>query len=539
MALGEYIRGKALQNEPPAFQGVGEVAPRPLRERVADMARVKVPITRLNGGHTPQGGRGVDGQDDRGQAADQSSGGNGSRYQSQSNGHPRHKDVFDTDVEGIDDSTTTATSLTRGEEGREPELQSFPSNQFASRDDEGGVLGNAGYGQGGSVAPNSLAERMVMEVGSDPEDDGDDMQHQNHHHMQRDDGGEAEDEDDYGQEVTQIFDWSSTNATNGEPLSWQKIEAALRDNGKRPPTPAPLQDLQQENIDPNAGLQQLEHDSYPTNQYPPKATQKYATGGRFVTRSRFATPNIRETTPHEGRLVGARVAPQTSPIRTAPLSPLSPSHPESTMGAQSHHPNPLHAPHDEDDGYNPSGLFDITDLSAIDSSSSSESTSIQQTYTSLRLSTLSPISSRRPITAISSDYPPNILETKSFADLRAESFDYNPAPPQPIFQPQDPPLPLPEKLNRLKALTSDQRENFFTSLSLAEWEDSGDWLIEEFGVLLKKTKEARIERRKVAAVFEREIERRYEGVQAEGEGIGQRLEEMRTGGLGVLKGRLP
>lgn len=88
---------------------------------------------------------------------------------------------------------------------------------------------------------------------------------------------------------------------------------------------------------------------------------------------------------------------------------------------------------------------------------------------------------------------------------------------------------------RLKSLTDDQRRAFFSGLSMAEWEESGDWLIEQFSVILQKTKDARVERRKVASVFEAEIKRRYELTEGEGVEIRRRLDDMRSGGMGVLK----
>ena len=88
---------------------------------------------------------------------------------------------------------------------------------------------------------------------------------------------------------------------------------------------------------------------------------------------------------------------------------------------------------------------------------------------------------------------------------------------------------------RLRTLTDGQRRALFSSLTLAEWEESGDWLIEQFGEILKKTKDARRERREVAGVFEAEIKRRFESTEAEGRDIQHRLDEMRSGGMGVLK----
>ncbi|KAI5283786.1 hypothetical protein KEM54_001843, partial [Ascosphaera aggregata] len=100
-----------------------------------------------------------------------------------------------------------------------------------------------------------------------------------------------------------------------------------------------------------------------------------------------------------------------------------------------------------------------------------------------------------------------------------------------------PPLSLHEKLDRLKALTEGQRRTFFSSLTLKEWEDSGDWLIDQFRELLKRTKDARKERRKIAMVFEREIARRYADVEAESRAIKCRMNELKTGGLDVLRGQ--
>ncbi|PGH07102.1 hypothetical protein AJ79_06381 [Helicocarpus griseus UAMH5409] len=528
MAVGEYVRGKALQHDAPTSPGGNQAPKRSARELAADAARVKVPTTRLNGTSAPASG---ERETRRPTTASRSPRKGAERYAQHS--QSKHRDVFDTDVETVDDSTITVPSV-RGGESTRHDIQIPPGNRFISRGSNDLPL-NAQYDQVQSGYRNSFEERMLRELGSDPlEDEHDDVHYQNEHYGP-DDGAEGGTED--FEEDAQIFDWTSNQATNGEPLSWQKIEAALRDTNK-PSSPVRSS---QENANPASGTKQSDHERYPDHIHTPK-TQKHPSGNRFVARSRFGTPNLRDDALHEeGRLVGARPVPQ-SPTRTVILSPQSQGDPQLGGGLSlgPNQPNPLRAMSDNDDQYNQynsGGLFDITDLSAIDSTTSATTSDNQATCTSLRLSTLSPVSSKRPLTAFSSDYPTNILETKSFSDLRAESFDYNPAPPQPIFPPQDPPLPLAEKLTRLKALTDDQRQTFFASLTLTEWEESGDWLIEQFSLLLKKSKDARHERRQVAAVFEKEIERRYELVQTEGKEIGERLEEMRTGGMGVLKGR--
>ncbi|OJD12357.1 hypothetical protein AJ78_07032 [Emergomyces pasteurianus Ep9510] len=536
MAVGEYVRAKALQNDILAPQGSNHNASNPSRELVANMARVTVPATRLN--DKPSSASGM-AEEHRPRTASKGSGkivGN----QTQSN-QIRPRDMFDTDVETVDDSTTTATSIIRGEEGgmRDKFKPGPPPSHFTARDGND-LPSNVQYSGGNSRGRNALEEMMLMELGSDPDEDGhDDIQGPPEQHVRgHEAGAEAGDEDEFDGDDAQIFDWSNP-PTNGELLSWQKIEAALH-VAKATPPPQSIQ--QQENVNLRFAPKQSAYESYADNHlYTPKATQNHYTGSRFVARSRFGTPNTSGRAPLDGeRLVGARPIPQTSPSHTVILSPQSQSAAQkiarSPIG-----PNKPNAPQpptqDSHDPYSNGGLFDITDVSAIDSSSSDSSTDNQQTYASLRLSTLSPVSSKRPLAEFSSDYPPNILETKTFADLQAESFDYNPAPTQSIFQPQEPPTPLSEKLTRLKALTTEQRQTFFASLNLGEWEESGDWIIEQFSLLLQRTKAARYERRKVAAVFEKEIERRYGLVEVEGKEIDKRLEEMRTGGLGVLRGQ--
>ncbi|KAG5301683.1 hypothetical protein I7I48_01780 [Histoplasma ohiense] len=530
MAVAEYVRGKALQNDIPPSQGGKYVTGNPSRELMANMARVKVPTTRLS--EKPLSAAGTTGEHRPVTA---------SKIQGQPTGfqvptsQATPKDIFDTDVETVDDSTTTVASFIREPDGRKHDFQLDPDPPQLTSQDENDLPSNVQYSQGNSRGRSALEERMIMELGSDPEYVHEDIIVPRDTHMQGDEA-QTGDEDDFDGDDAQLFDWRNNNDTNGEPLSWQNIEAVLRDTK----APLPVQNLQQQiNINPRSIPKQSDYESYSdSNMYTPKATQRHSTGGRLLTRSRFGTPNPRGGAPLDGeKFFGTRPIPQTSPSRTVILSPQS-QHASQPNITKPNKPNPLQSIHDNHDPYSHGGLFDITDLSALDSSSSDNSTDNQQTYASLRLSTLSSLSTKRPLDEFPSDYPPNILETKTFADLRAESFDYNPAAPQLIFQPQDPPIPLSEKLARLKVLTDEQRQTFFASLKLTEWEESGDWIIEQFSLLLQRTKEARRERRKVAALFEKEIERRYELVQVEGKGIGQRLEEMRMGGMDVLKVRV-
>lgn len=430
-------------------------------------------------------------------------------------------DMFDTDLEGIDDTTTiTGSMIDDGVAIVNPRPRRFqdydppvPQQQEDFRE--------------------SFTERMAREFvqeGSSTE------QHNEPAHQEEPMAGNEHDEFD-DPELGRVLSWEDTMELDKQPRTWQQIEAALRQGSqqsnqrnddfrdsyllqdsprRRPPIPEQRANLRS-SIRPAT--------SYPA----PKPLSRPR-----IANSRFSTPN----TPFSPASANANATEPRETLRPASVAGRPQSPPENAIAKMELVPrDPLqdqqHQHHRVPSGRE-DGIFDTTNLSAVDSSESSDP---QTVYTSVHLSTLSPsVSSKRDSgEAFESDYPPNILRSKTFAELEAESFDYNPTPLQPVFPPQRTPLSLNEKLERLKSLTDGQRRTFFSSLTLAEWEDSGDWLIEQFQELLKKTKDARTERRKMAHVFEKEIARRYAAVEAESQGLKSRLNEMKTGGLGVLK----
>ena len=535
MAVGDFVHGKGTQQEIP--QRNEQQTTRASRLRAAELARVEVPRTTLSGfatGNQRSAGLPLHQREISGYGYEQS-------VQGQA------RDMFDTDLEGIDDSTTvTSLSFSKngdvqqgyGEAQRQRERGPFthlrqPSAFVAVNEQQGG----------NENAYKSVAERM-REFDSDPADYEDYQMHQAaERHAYAEGNG-------YGNE--QMNGWDAGQPSNEEPMSWQKIEQALHQNHhQRQPTtesiPADMDyGMRDAYIEGQATYDRGEEDNdgYHSSPQTPKASQKTPGKGRVSVRSRFMTPNFQNDR-RSGQFGAGPVTSQSFIPRpsSAPGNPFSPdSNPRRTLSKRNT-PAPIpHSPPPKDPISHTKypqrgGIFDTTDLSALDSS---DSTDVQETFTSPALSTLSPVSSKRPLsstvtTPVITDYPPNILRAKKFSDLQAESFDYNPAPPQPIFPPQDPALPLPERLMRLKSLTDDQRRAFFSGLSMAEWEESGDWLIEQFSVILQKTKDARVERRKVASVFEAEIKRRYELTEGEGVEIRRRLDDMRSGGMGVLK----
>ena len=79
---------------------------------------------------------------------------------------------------------------------------------------------------------------------------------------------------------------------------------------------------------------------------------------------------------------------------------------------------------------------------------------------------------------------------------------------------------------------------FFEEMSLAEYEDAGDFFIEKFTGLMKQIRDARKKKRALVTNFENEIEAREKAVRSRSEHFEQKFEAMRAGGEGVLKGEL-
>lgn len=140
---------------------------------------------------------------------------------------------------------------------------------------------------------------------------------------------------------------------------------------------------------------------------------------------------------------------------------------------------------------------------------------------------------------LSFDYDPTTLQTMTYTDLQTQPFDHNPnQPPSPLPESLLS-APLPSKLQHITTLPDDaDRSTFFSTLPLAEWEDAGDWFVERFGELVKKMREARTERRRVAAEFEDEVARRKEYVRRSREGVEGEMRKMRKGGEDVLRNKV-
>ncbi len=132
------------------------------------------------------------------------------------------------------------------------------------------------------------------------------------------------------------------------------------------------------------------------------------------------------------------------------------------------------------------------------------------------------------------DYDLDKLRGMSFSELQREPFDHDPNGPSPALPNSDSTASLPDRLSLAAGLEQDEQHNFFNSLSIDEWEDAGDWFLEQFGGLIKKMKEARRQKRGLAASFETELSERDEMVGIKRREVEDALGSMKKGGMGLL-----
>lgn len=111
------------------------------------------------------------------------------------------------------------------------------------------------------------------------------------------------------------------------------------------------------------------------------------------------------------------------------------------------------------------------------------------------------------------DYDPDVLMQMDYEQLRNEDFDKNPRASKPILPGDMIDKLLDERLQFVhKNFDSAAQSDFFNALSTNEWEDAGDWFLERFSEIIKKTKAARQEKRKRAQEIEQKIETRHKYV---------------------------
>lgn len=129
----------------------------------------------------------------------------------------------------------------------------------------------------------------------------------------------------------------------------------------------------------------------------------------------------------------------------------------------------------------------------------------------------------------------------SFRTLKDQSFDCDPTRPAVELPEAVASSGLGEKLDHVRCLRSNghatdigSQTKFFESLSINEWEEAGDWIIEKLGENLKNLQKHRREMREETKKYEDEVEKRFTLIADTQETVKGVLDGMRKHKLEIL-----
>lgn len=140
------------------------------------------------------------------------------------------------------------------------------------------------------------------------------------------------------------------------------------------------------------------------------------------------------------------------------------------------------------------------------------------------------------------DYTSSQLSGMPFDLLCSESFDDDPRAREEDFPEGLTTAPLSQKLQYAHDLKHHeeqhlQRRAIFSSMTINQYEECGDLLIERFGEITTRYRQARQQKRKVAKEFEDEVASREERVRRKREGVDGDLRRLRRAGEDVVRGK--
>ncbi|KAJ6103596.1 hypothetical protein N7486_003818 [Penicillium sp. IBT 16267x] len=448
-----------------------------------------------------------------------------------------HRDAFDTDVEGVDDSTIAATSVFEFDDGQS-HVQPNSNGRYLDTSPRPSYLPRPSRHSRSSWF-DGMGDKAMKKAGFDS-DDADDTSSQVTSTAPADD-----EKTEPQQQEQQPSSWhlAHKHRSTEEPLSkrlenfWSASKRAPRSTDQ--PQTDDWQIASVETVNEPSPPRKLGH------MLPPTAARKI-----ILPHSMSATPRTRFSPPKPSLLDqldisptrhGSEPPPQAG--RTLGITAFAqPGHSDDEAGIDetvrlSSRRGSEHS----------SNIFGITNMSDLDRDESGfeagqDPLLPQSTTKHGRRNTVIHNNKRH----LESDYPPQQLFQKSFTDLQAEPFEKAPTPiPPPIKSPSLPPEPIlapngesqEDAVSHLLNLTGQDRQMYLSRMTVDEWEDCGDQIIDQFSHLLMKMKKLRRARRNTARVFEEEIKRRHEQAETQNQDLSAKLDEMRTGGAEVLRGR--
>jgi hypothetical protein len=133
------------------------------------------------------------------------------------------------------------------------------------------------------------------------------------------------------------------------------------------------------------------------------------------------------------------------------------------------------------------------------------------------------------------DYDRSDLFKMDYDQLKNEKFDHVPRAVNTVLSDDMLTKPLVDRLQHVRnSLSHEDQGKFFISLPAAEWEEAGDWFLDQFSDVIDRARKARQAKRKLAAGFEAEIEQRHEHVSKRQHLVHEVMSTMKVQGQGLM-----
>jgi hypothetical protein len=148
---------------------------------------------------------------------------------------------------------------------------------------------------------------------------------------------------------------------------------------------------------------------------------------------------------------------------------------------------------------------------------------------------LRPVYVEEPQVYPDGDYDPEVLAGMKYDQLKDESFDVNPRANGTALSEDMLEKPLVERLQFVQQnFDPANQSEFFNALPTFEWENAGDWFLDQFSDIIHRTKSARQTKRKLAQEFEAEVEKRHEHVAKKQQFVEGAMAKMKAQGEGLM-----
>lgn len=142
------------------------------------------------------------------------------------------------------------------------------------------------------------------------------------------------------------------------------------------------------------------------------------------------------------------------------------------------------------------------------------------------------------------DYSDAQLRQLTYQDLSHEDFDYVPHSNDPPSARTLTRSELSENLQAIFEMQNEtdllqQRQNAFSSLSIEQYEQCGDMMMDRMRTIMAKYSAARLRKRNIESTFENEVSSRERDIRAKKGAIDDDLTRLRTAGKDVIRGKKP